>query len=284
MHLAALTNQPQVMKSLIKIVHVNKKNLEGKTALDILNPEIVEARKILISAGAKEGSSLVDDATSCENYLKSTVTTKEVLFQFGAYLDYGLSGNMQNAILVVAVLIATAAFQATLSPPYWISGSDTTSDTTPDLPNIKSDYNDLTSTYFIFNILQSIAQTSIIFNAIAFGLAMGTCAILTLAPLHLFLWPSHVLFSISFALLAWGIYPGISSQFIPGAVVAAVAALFVLPILIILPWKIIVIKRYIKGDIGYEYNLDETKYLIYGSTFTNQGLILNRMAKRKASQ
>ncbi|CAA2961428.1 ankyrin repeat-containing BDA1-like [Olea europaea subsp. europaea] len=94
MHLAALTNQPMVMKSLIKIVHVNKKNLEGKTALDILNPEIVEARKILISAGAKEGSLLVDDATSCENYLKSTVTTKEVLFQFGAYLGYGLSGNI----------------------------------------------------------------------------------------------------------------------------------------------------------------------------------------------
>ncbi|CAA2963909.1 ankyrin repeat-containing BDA1-like [Olea europaea subsp. europaea] len=145
MHLAALTNQLQVIKSLIRYVHVNEKNLEGKTALDILNPENVEARKNLIRAGAKKGSSLVDDATSCENYLKSTMTMKESLFLFGAYLDYGLSGNMRNAFLVVVVLIATAAFQAALTPRFWISHNGTT----PFFP---------ASHLFIMKLLQPIQQ------------------------------------------------------------------------------------------------------------------------------
>ncbi|XP_022880887.1 ankyrin repeat-containing protein BDA1-like [Olea europaea var. sylvestris] len=184
MHLAALTNQSQVIKSLIRYVHVNEKNLEGKTALDILNPENVEARKILISAGAKKGSSLVDDATSCENYLKSTMTRKESLFLFGAYLDYGLSGNMRNAFLVVVVLIATAAFQAALTPPFWISHNGTT----PVFPSITSVYNETTSTNSTSTNFGEntplIAKTSVIMNTIAFSLAMGTCTILTNAPLR----------------------------------------------------------------------------------------------------
>ncbi|CAA2980801.1 Hypothetical predicted protein, partial [Olea europaea subsp. europaea] len=254
-----------VIKSLIRYVHVNDKNLEGKTALDILNPENVEARKILISAGAKKGSSLVDDATSCDNYLKSTMTRKESLFQFGAYLDYGMSGNMRNAFLVVVVLIATAAFQATLSPPFWISHNGTT----PVFPSITSVYNETTSTNSTStnfgNDTLFAAKTSVIFNSIAFGLAMGTCAILTMAPLQLFLWPSLVLFSASYAVLAWGIYPGTECRFIPWAVLL----LYALPILTIVPWKIILIKTYIKGDICYGYNLDEVKYLTFRSAFTN---------------
>ncbi|CAA2993835.1 ankyrin repeat-containing BDA1-like [Olea europaea subsp. europaea] len=142
MHLAALANQPQVMKSLIGYVHVNKKNLEGKTALDILNPENVEARKILISAGAKEGAYLDDNATSFENYLKSNRTLKDFFIEFGAYLEFGLSGNMQNAVLVVVVLIATAAFEATLTSPFGISHNDTTLV----FPSITSAYNDINST------------------------------------------------------------------------------------------------------------------------------------------
>ncbi|CAA2968110.1 ankyrin repeat-containing BDA1-like [Olea europaea subsp. europaea] len=96
MHLAALTNQSQVMKSLIKYVQVNKKNVEGKTVLDILSPENVEARKILISAGAKEGSSLVDDDTRREKYLKSNCMVEDIFMRIGAYLEVGLSGDMHQ--------------------------------------------------------------------------------------------------------------------------------------------------------------------------------------------
>ncbi|CAI9784616.1 unnamed protein product [Fraxinus pennsylvanica] len=152
MHLAALTNQPTVLKSLIKYVHVNKKNLGGKTALDILKPEHVEARKILISAGAKQGSSLVHDATSCENYLKSVGTTEDFFIKFGAYMEFGLPGNMRNAILVVVVLAATAAFQDLITTP--ISTNSTS--TKLNKKNLR------------------LNELDMIYNSIAFGLAMGT--------------------------------------------------------------------------------------------------------------
>ncbi|CAA2968317.1 ankyrin repeat-containing BDA1-like [Olea europaea subsp. europaea] len=263
-HLAALTNQPEVIKSLIRYVHVNEKNLEGKTALDILNPENVEARKILISAGAKKGSSLVDDATSCENYLKSTMTMKESLFLFGAYLDYGLSGNMRNAFLVVVVLIATAACQAALTPPFWISHNGTT----PVFPSITSVYNETTSTNSTSTNFGKgtplIAKTTVIMNTIAFSLAMGTCTILTNAPLQMLLLPSLALFSVSYAVLAWGIYPGTEGQFN----LVALEVLYALPILTIFPWKIIRMKGRKRVDICYGYNLDAVKYLTFRSAFT----------------
>ncbi|XP_022881208.1 ankyrin repeat-containing protein BDA1-like [Olea europaea var. sylvestris] len=265
MHLAALTNQLQVIKSLIRYVHVNEKNLEGKTALDILNPENVEARKNLIRAGAKKGSSLVDDATSCENYFEVNYDDERIVIPICAYLDYGLSGNMRNAFLVVVVLIATAAFQAALTPRFWISHNGTT----PVFPSITSVYNETASTNSTSTNFGKgtplIAKTSVIMNTITFSLAMGTCTILTNAPLQLLLFPSLALFSVSYAVLAWGIYPGTGGQFI----VDALVVLYVLPILTIFPWRIISMKRRIRGDICYGYNLDAVKYLTFRSAFTN---------------
>ncbi|XP_022881209.1 ankyrin repeat-containing protein BDA1-like [Olea europaea var. sylvestris] len=277
-HLAALTNQPEVMKSLIGLVHVNKKNLEGKTALEILKPENEEARKILISAGNKEGSSLVnraiakylhiqDEATVFETYLKPKMRLIDYLLQYGAYLDLGLSGDMRNAILVVVVLIATAAFQAALTPPFWISHGDNTTSTNS------------TSTNFKKKITLSMAKENIFINTIAFGLAMGTCLILTLNRVHLFLFPSVYLFSLSYGVLAYAIYPGTEALFI----IIAVGALIELSLRIIQPWTIILIKGKISGDICYEYNPAEVIYLLFSSQYINQGPILTRMAKIKAS-
>ncbi|CAI9784619.1 unnamed protein product [Fraxinus pennsylvanica] len=239
MHLAALTNQTQVMKSLIRSVNVNEKNLEGKTALDILKPENVEAREILMRAGARDGSSLVDDSTTTENYLKSYLTRKDLIIKFGAYLDFGMSGNMRNTILVAVVLVATAAFQAALTPPLGISDIDTT----PVFPSITSVYNATTSTNStstnFYNKTTRIAKINIFFNTLAFGLAMGTCFILTLDPLQLFLFLPLLLFSASYAALAYGIYPGTEAFFLP----FAVGSLILLPFSTIIPWKMIVLKE-----------------------------------------
>ncbi|CAA3029089.1 Hypothetical predicted protein, partial [Olea europaea subsp. europaea] len=249
-----------VMKSLIMFVNVNEKNLEGKTALDILKPENVDGRKILMSAGAREGSSLIDDSTTIENYLKSNYTEKDVIIKFGAYQDFGLSGNMRNVILVPVVLIATAAFQAALTPPLGISNIDNT----PVFPSITCVDNATTSTNFAgtnsYNKTPRIAKISIIFNTIAFGLAMGTCFLITLNPLQLFLFLPLLLFSASYAALAYGIYPGTEAYFLP----FVVGTLILLPFSIIIPWKMILLKGLIDSGENYNnYNLDEVKYLIF---------------------
>ncbi|CAI9784602.1 unnamed protein product [Fraxinus pennsylvanica] len=267
MHLAALTNQPKVMKSLIRYVHVNEKNLGGKTALDILEPENVEARKILISAGAKEGSSLVDDATSCENYLNSHAMISEYLLRLGAYMEFGLSGDMRNAMLVVVVLVATATFQAILTPPSPISDNDTTHV----FPSITSVYNDTTSansTSTNFNkITTRLTKSSIIYNSIAFAIAMGTCAILTLNRLQIFLSLPLGLFSVTYVALAYGIYSG-------PFIYVAVPSIFILPSLVILPWLIIAWKGRKSSDFYHEINLDEAKFLIFVESDDNIDLLI----------
>ncbi|CAI9784603.1 unnamed protein product [Fraxinus pennsylvanica] len=173
------------MKSLIKYMPVNKKNLGGKTALDILEPENFEARKVLIRAGAKEGSSVLDDATNCEYYLKSNMTMEDFFIKFGAYMEFGLSADMRNAFLVVLVLIATAMFQELNAP------STSTNSTSTNLDKK----------------LQWLEELDLIFNSIAFGLAMGTCAILILDLLQKLYLVALALYFVSYAALQYGIYP-----------------------------------------------------------------------------
>ncbi|CAI9784610.1 unnamed protein product [Fraxinus pennsylvanica] len=227
------------MKSLIRLVNVNEKNLEGKTALDILKPGNVEAREILMSAGARDGSSLVDDSNTTENYLKSNLTWKDLIIRFGAYLDF-----------------------VALTPPLGISDIDTT----PVFPSITSVYNATTSTNStstnFYNKATRIAKINIFFNTIAFGLAMGTCFILVVDPLQLFLFLPLLLFSASYAALAYGIYPGTEAFFLP----FAAGSLILLPFSTIIPWKMILLKGLIKGGENYSNNyIDEVKYLIFGN-------------------
>ncbi|CAI9784612.1 unnamed protein product [Fraxinus pennsylvanica] len=266
------------MKSLIRL-NVNEKNLEGKTALDILKPGNVEAREILMSAGARD---LVDDSNTTENYLKSNLTWKDSIIKVGAYLDFGLPENMRNTILVAVVLIATAAFQAALTPPLGISDIDTT----PVFPSITSVYNATTTTNStstnLYSKTKRTAKISIFFNTIAFGLAMGTCFILTLDPLQLFLFLPLLLFSASYAALAYGIYPGTEAFFLP----FAVGSLVLLPFSTLIPWRRIVHRGLIRGGENYSnYNLDEVKYLIFANIYAHhQGNLRMRMAKMKASR
>ncbi|XP_022736677.1 ankyrin repeat-containing protein BDA1-like [Durio zibethinus] len=127
LHITACTNQPEVMKSIIRNVNVNAKNLQDLTAMDIcLQHELqqTEVGDILRSAKAKRASSLATFTISLANYLSQELSLLE---KRDKYL--GLKGqnkrkspsNIGNVILVVAILMATAAYQAVLSPPggFW---------------------------------------------------------------------------------------------------------------------------------------------------------------------
>ncbi|KAK4591671.1 hypothetical protein RGQ29_016202 [Quercus rubra] len=75
-----------------RLLDVNSKNLEDKTAWDMLQEGNREIRVMLLCAGAKPGSSL------------STFNRK-------------LTEERRNMFLVVAVLLATLTYQAILTPP-----------------------------------------------------------------------------------------------------------------------------------------------------------------------
>lgn len=148
LHTATLTNQPQVIKLLIKHMNVNAKNLEGLTALDIFHDlqerfqhnSTEDVGKILRRAKGKRASSL-SGVTRLADYLSRELTIFE-------WQDRYLNGpgsssrtkSPRNAILVVAVLIVTTTYQAVLSPPggywqenYYPSTNTTTATTTSNL-------------------------------------------------------------------------------------------------------------------------------------------------------
>ncbi|KAF5959086.1 hypothetical protein HYC85_000295 [Camellia sinensis] len=111
-------------KRLVQKIDLDKnaKNLEGRTALDIattvLNPGEVEReiKEALDHAGALKSTSLPEDYRFAE-FFKSPQMRIERFTRLLFYQGRELTMEMRNAILVVAVLIATATFQAILSPP-----------------------------------------------------------------------------------------------------------------------------------------------------------------------
>ncbi|KAK3189305.1 hypothetical protein Dsin_028866 [Dipteronia sinensis] len=127
LHIATSTCQPQIVKLLIGTVNVNAKNLNGLTAMDMFNlmgdSRDNKVGKILHRAKAKP-SSKVAYPTSLAQFFFRDLTLIEKRDKY-----FGVSGQNQkksadyirNIVLVVAVLIATATYQAGLSPPggYW---------------------------------------------------------------------------------------------------------------------------------------------------------------------
>lgn len=122
LHIATSSNQTQLVRLLVntKGIDVHAKNFEGLTTLDLsihqrqsCNREI---REILLRAGAKKASRFGSVLTHAD-YLRSRMPFYE---RWGLSIVCGkiyMSTDNRNALLVVAVLIATTTYQAGLTPP-----------------------------------------------------------------------------------------------------------------------------------------------------------------------
>ena len=93
-------------------VNINKKNLEGKTALDIFEGQRSqgvdnsEMRVILERAGALTASSLPTVTSYADNLI---IRIRREL--------KGLTDERRNALLVVVALLVTVSYQAAITPP-----------------------------------------------------------------------------------------------------------------------------------------------------------------------
>lgn len=135
-HIAASVNQTEVMYLLRRTsIKVKAKNLDGKTAMDILQthqpPCSTKARSLLRSVKERL---LCRSATTLTGYLSRSLSFIEKrnnilgMNNFGKTRESSLNtSNRQDAILVVAILIATASYQVCLSPPggFWQDDSST---------------------------------------------------------------------------------------------------------------------------------------------------------------
>ncbi|XP_020878618.1 uncharacterized protein LOC110227698 [Arabidopsis lyrata subsp. lyrata] len=132
-HIAASINQTEVMKLLRKTVKVKARNLDGKTAMDILqthqSPCFPVARKLLKSAKERL---FCGSTTTLAEYLSKNLSFIEKrnnllgLSNLSMTKDRSINASdPRNVILVVAILIVTATYQAGLSPPggFWQDNS-----------------------------------------------------------------------------------------------------------------------------------------------------------------
>lgn len=114
----------KVVKLLVKNASVNVKNFNDLTAMDIFHLQgslqNTEIGKILHKAKAKKASDLTSNMT-LGDYLSKELT---LIDKRDKYFGINIQNNpndIRTVILVVAILIATATYQAGLSPPggFW---------------------------------------------------------------------------------------------------------------------------------------------------------------------
>ncbi|KAK6137394.1 hypothetical protein DH2020_028866 [Rehmannia glutinosa] len=116
LHVAVQYDCVQVVKTMLNIAKLNKRNSEGKTALDIAEDHKEEIAKVLKKAGARRAREL-PLKQPLNQYLLSQPTYMENLVRGFHFMIADLTNDMRNVVLVVAALIATATYQAVLQPP-----------------------------------------------------------------------------------------------------------------------------------------------------------------------
>lgn len=131
----------QIVELLVRRAPIikNEKNSAGMTALDIAAHEDWTIRNIILGrekAPPHEATKLfTKHARSLDDFLQSTEPYFEKILRFILYCRRELSLDMRNMVLVVAVLIATATFEArgslveneSTKSPASASGSNVTS-------------------------------------------------------------------------------------------------------------------------------------------------------------
>ena len=122
------------------VVDINFKNLEGKTAWDILEGQTqvnnTEMRVMLRRAGASTGSSL-STVTTYQHYLrrpKNRFLERQLTSHAREVANF--SDGKRNALLVIATLFVTVTYQAVLSPPGGLWQDDYKPETNQTLCNL----------------------------------------------------------------------------------------------------------------------------------------------------
>ncbi|XP_050229464.1 ankyrin repeat-containing protein BDA1-like [Mercurialis annua] len=176
LHIAASRNQSQIVKLLIGRVDMNVINLEGHTAMDIIkstqtNP--TEMYKILSCSGAVKASQIPTSFSLVQALKKPMLPLEKwALARYREKLS--MSDENRNAVLVVAVLIATATYQAVLSPPGGVWQGDPTL-LFPQINDTLLNNNSLTyvGSPVMFYLAQSVWLTFSVLNTVTFFISMA---------------------------------------------------------------------------------------------------------------
>ncbi|ESR55712.1 hypothetical protein CICLE_v10019208mg [Citrus x clementina] len=181
---------PESILQIVRLIvnrardQINARNSKDKTAMDMVKfhlqtkPEFQELKSMVRNAGGREGSSLA--TVEIADYLKRGLTWRRKMLLFFYSSSLSITDESRNALLVVAVLIATATFQAALTPSQDLwgnSSSDIDSATNVTATSINNNQTDqrypVSSSYDFYDpIITVISGLFSLSNIIAFSIAM----------------------------------------------------------------------------------------------------------------
>ncbi|KAI4357493.1 hypothetical protein L6164_001439 [Bauhinia variegata] len=120
LHISALLNYSELLMNTK--VNINAKNFNNWTALDLVmenreTDQVVNAeiKDMLLGVGALRGNSICSNSSLADKLRLKITVFDRITIKIGRY-KRSITDDTRNALLVVAVLIATAAYQAALSP------------------------------------------------------------------------------------------------------------------------------------------------------------------------
>ncbi|KAL3739003.1 hypothetical protein ACJRO7_020404 [Eucalyptus globulus] len=139
LHLAAAAKNFEVIDFVLsgpalkrKVIEVNALNESGLTALDVSSCSDREIRKIFMRAGNLPSSEIVlvkcqkDDVKAATSHPPAIKTVVEGNHPTeSSNREQKTKGNIRDALLVVATLIASTTYQAVLQPPSFTPKADT---------------------------------------------------------------------------------------------------------------------------------------------------------------
>ncbi|CAA0820482.1 Ankyrin repeat family protein [Striga hermonthica] len=136
LHVAARHDCVEAVKAMVKIAKLNKRNSSNQTPLDVAHESgNKKVSEVLIKARAKKGGDLARKETRAD-YLCSGTNLLETGIRGYCFLLKDLTVEMRSVVLVVAILIATATYQAVLQPPGGVYPPDSSS-SSPSPPTIR---------------------------------------------------------------------------------------------------------------------------------------------------
>lgn len=219
-------------------VELNSKNSEGLTALDISQVQVqednTEVRKMLRFAGASNASSLPSLAIP-KAYLLSKVSFMERLKISIVRYKKSMTSDTLNVQLVVAVLIATATYQATLSPPGGLRQDDNKGTSAPSQAGKVIMGPQAFLCFWIFNTTALLTTTM----AILFLIPTGYLSTLLITPLCLF----FCCYALSMSIVS----PNLMMSNLNFYLLLLFTALLIIIVMVMLSYRTVVtrIKRYI---------------------------------------
>ncbi|XP_059441855.1 ankyrin repeat-containing protein BDA1-like [Corylus avellana] len=128
LHIAVSKNQPQIVRLILNFksffpckVDISAKNIRGYTASDILQGNTPDKQnqqiKYMLRCAKRFSIFHLSRVESFADYLKSPVQIDEKMYIFFLRQRTKMTNDTRNILLVVAALLVTVTFQATLSPP-----------------------------------------------------------------------------------------------------------------------------------------------------------------------